>query len=202
MHLQRSLLATALLVTGAALAQSGGTSPTTPSTPSPSGNPALPPPVSSALGTTPSPEMVLAELHHANQTEVGLGKLAEQKASSKDVKKFAKHMVKAHTDLDKKAQSWAKKNKVTIAAPTPDAMAKDQQVKQRLQGLSGAEFDKAYMQLMAQDHAQDLEKVQTFEQQATDKSFKKLLTSARKEIAAHKRDADKLVQKLASTASR
>jgi|GEM_PF-2638378 len=70
-----------------------------------------------------------------------------------------------------------------------------------LEGRS-ALFDKAYMQAMAEDHATDLQKVTTFEQQATDKSFKKLLTSARKEIASHKKDADKLVQKLGSTAAR
>ncbi len=160
------------------------------------------PPASNAVGTTPSPEMVLAELHAANQTEVDLGTLAEQKAHNKDVKKFGKHMVKAHTDMDKDAQKWAKKNNVTIGTPPQAEMSKGQDTKQRLEGLSGAEFDKAYMQAMAEDHAEDLQKVTTFEQEATDKSFRKLLTKARKEIASHKKDADKLVQKLGATAAR
>ncbi|HZJ56320.1 MAG TPA: DUF4142 domain-containing protein, partial [Myxococcaceae bacterium] len=92
------------------------------------------------------------------------------------------------------------------APPQDDAhqaeMQKMQQTKQRLQSLSGAEFDKAYMQAMAEDHANDLNEVRTFEQQTTDKSLQKLLEKARKEIASHKRDADRLVQKLGATATR
>ena len=231
MQIHRSLLAAAMLVSGVALAQSTST-PSSPSSrtapdpnstgsttvpPGPSGTdprtgaspgaPAMTPPVSSSEGTTPSPAMVLADLHMANQSEVDLGKLAEQKAQNKEVKKFGKHMVKAHTAMDKDAQKWAKKNHVTIPPPPQDPshqaeMQKMQETKQKLEGMTGAEFDRTYMQAMAEDHATDLQKVTTFEQQATDKSFKKLLDSARKEIASHKKDADKLVQKLGSTAAR
>ncbi|HET9155381.1 MAG TPA: DUF4142 domain-containing protein [Myxococcaceae bacterium] len=143
----------------------------------------------------------------ANTSEVDLGKVAEQRAQSKDVKAFGKRMVKDHTALDKDARSWAKKNNATIGAPLQDdahqvEMQKMQDLKQRLESLSGSEFDKTYMQAMAEDHANDLSKVQTFEEQTTDKSLKKLLEKARKVIASHKKDADKLVQKLGATATR
>ncbi len=229
MHAHRPLLAAVLLVAGAALAQS--TPPSTPSTnptpnstgsisqtPPPVGterHPAdnrttgqtLTPPASSALGTTPSPAEMLADLHMANQSEVDLGKVAEQRAQSKDVKAFGKRMVKDHTALDKDARSWAKKNNVAIGAPPQDdahqgEMQKMQDLKQRLQTLSGAEFDKTYMQAMAEDHANDLKKVQTFGQQTTDKSLVKLLGKAEKVIASHKKEADRLVQKLGATAAR
>ena len=58
------------------------------------------------------------------------------------------------------------------------------------------------MQAMAEDHANDLKKVRTFGQQTTDKSLLKLLEKAEKVIASHKKDADRLVQKLGATASR
>jgi len=58
------------------------------------------------------------------------------------------------------------------------------------------------MQAMAEDHAKDLNTVQTFQQQTTDKSLKKLLDKAQKVIASHRKEADKLVQKLGATASR
>jgi len=150
---------------------------------------------------------MLAELHLANASEVDLGKVAEQRAHSKDVKAFGKRMVKDHTALDKDAQSWAKKNNVTIGAPPQDDahQAETQQMqdlKQRLESLSGTEFDKTYMQAMAEDHAKDLNTVQTFQQQTTNKSLKKLLDKAQKVIASHRKEADKLVQKLGATASR
>ena len=232
MHAHRPFLTAALLIAGAALAQSTtsgssttpqyptqnptplttgsrsqppGVTGTTPST-SPSG-PAMTPPVSSGLGTTPSPSEMLADLHTANQSEVDLGKVAEQRAQSKDVKAFGKRMVKDHTALDKDVQSWAKKNNATVGAPPQDdahqaEMKKMQDLKQRLEGLSGTEFDKTYMQAMAEDHANDLSKVQTFEQQTTNKSLKKLLEKSGKVIASHKKEADKLVQKLGATAAR
>jgi putative membrane protein len=129
MRAHRPSLAAALLAAGAVLAQTSSGSSTTPqypktnpaplstgsetqprgalgTTPStrPSG-PALTPPVSSALGTTPSPGEVLAELHRANASEADLGKVAEQRAHSRDVKAFGKRMVKDHTALDKDIQS-------------------------------------------------------------------------------------------------
>ena len=229
MHAHRPLLAAVLLVAGAALAQS--TPPSAPSTnptpnstgsisqtPPPVGTdrhpadnrttgPTMTPPVSSALGTTPSPSEMLADLHMADQSEVELGKVAEKLAQSKDVKAFGRRMVKDHTALDRDAEAWAKKNNVTIGAPPQDdahqgEMQKMQDLKQRLQTLSGAEFDKTYMQAMAEDHAADLRKVQTFGQQTTDKSLLKLLGKAEKVIASHKKEADRLVQKLGATASR
>jgi putative membrane protein len=111
-------------------------------------------------------------------------------------------MVKAHTDMDKDAQKWAKKNNVTVGTPPQEDVQKGQDTRQRLEGLAGAEFDKAYMQAMAEDHAADLDKVKTFEQQTGNKSLKKLLGKAQKEIASHKKDADRLVQKLGASASR
>jgi putative membrane protein len=228
MHAHCPFLAAALLVAGVALAQDkSGTlkvNPTENSTGSisespplvgtdrhPADNrttgPTLTPPTSSAMGTTPSPSAILADLHMANQSEVDLGKVAEQRAHSKDVKSFGKRMVKDHTALDKDAQKWASKNNVTIGAPPQDdahqaEMQQMQALAQRLQTLSGPEFDKTYMQAMAEDHAKDLAKVRAFGEQSSDKSIVGLLQKAEKVIASHKKEADRLVQKLGATAER
>jgi len=225
MHLHRPVLAATVLLAGAALAQSSGTTPSNPASPTESRNPAtestgsttvppgvtgttpgrpagepMTPPASSALGTTPPPEMILADLQVDNQAEVELGKLAEQRAQSKDVKKFAKHMVKAHTDMNKDAQRWAKQHRVTIGAlPQLD----EHRAKMtKLQALGITEFDRGYMQTMVDDHTTVLNKVKTFQQETTDKSLRGLLRSAGKEIAEHKKDAERILRKLDSTASR
>ena len=229
MHVHRPLLTAALLVAGAALAQAG-TPGTAPGNNPPPDNPSsmttrpglsgtgttpeankggtpLAPPVSSALGTTPTAEGILADLHAVNAAEIDLGKLAEQRAQSKDVKSFGKHMIKAHTAMDKDAESWAKKHKVTIGQPPQDAthqaeMQKDRETKGHLESLSGSEFDKAYMQAMSEGHGAVLGKVTTFEEQTTDKDLKKFLGKVKNEVASHKRDADKILQKLGATAAR
>jgi predicted outer membrane protein len=81
-------------------------------------------------------------------------------------------------------------------------MQQMQALAQRLQTLSGPEFDKTYMQAMAEDHAKDLAKVRAFGEQTTDKSIVSLLEKAEKVIASHKKEADRLVEKLGATASR
>jgi len=227
MHPHRPLLAATLLAAGVALAQSSGTTPSNPASPTESRNPAtestgsttvppgvtgttpgrpagepMTPPASSALGTTPAPEMILAELHAANTAEIDLGKIAEQRATSKDVKKFGKYMVKAHTDMDRDAQKWADQHRVSIAAPPQDAVRQAGATRQKLQGLGGAEFDRAYMQTMVDDHTSVLNKVKTFEQEASDQSLQKLLHSASKQVAEHKKDAEHILRKLNGTASR
>ena len=234
MHVHRPLLITALLAVPVALAQDTtgggpGTLQTVNPAPNSTGSTTTPPggsgterfpdasrvpgqpltpPTSSANGTTPSPEMILVDLHLANQSEVELGNLAQQKAQNQEVKRFAAHMVKAHTGMDRDAQAWAKKNHVTIpqAPPQDDShqaeLQKTQSTRQQLEGLAGPAFDRAYMQAMAEDHANDLQKVTAFEQQTENQSLKELLTKAREEIASHKKDADRLVQKLGATAAR
>jgi putative membrane protein len=228
MNTHRAWMAGALLASASALAQAppqpsnpsgpAGSSSST-SLPSASGSstttgaspgrmPAAPP-VSSAAGTTPDATAVLAELHHANKVEIDLGHVAESRASNSEVKKFAKHMIKAHTDMDRKGQDFAKKNHLTLSAAhmPQDAehqteMKEQSETKQKLQSLRGAAFDKAYMQEMADGHAKVLQKVEAFESQATDDDLKSFLGDARKEVAEHKRQADDLVRKLGATAQK
>jgi len=165
--------------------------------------PQFPPPVSSALGTTPAPEMVLAELHTANAAQIELGTLAEHRARSEAVRSFARHMVQAHTGLDRAAQGWARKNHLTIP-PLPEtperqeAVARREATRRRLRSLSGADFDRAYLQVMVDDHARVLSEVQTLEEQVTDGSLQELLHHARLELAAHGKTADGLLRKLGS----
>jgi putative membrane protein len=85
--------------------------------------------------------------------EVELGQLAVQKASSEQVKKFGQRMVDDHSKANDELKEVASKEHITL--PTePDA--KDRATKARLEKLSGAEFDKAYMADMVKDHRHDV----------------------------------------------
>lgn len=85
--------------------------------------------------------------------EVELGQLAVQKASSEQVKKFGQRMVDDHSKANDELKEVASKDHITL--PTqPDA--KDKATKARLEKLSGAEFDKAYMSDMVKDHRHDV----------------------------------------------
>ena len=92
--------------------------------------------------------------------EVQAGKLAQQKASSADVKQFGQQMVTDHTNANKQLAAASQNAGLT---PPTTMLPKHQQEVQQLMGMSGAAFDKAYMAAMVKDHT---EMVQLFQQQA------------------------------------
>ena len=85
--------------------------------------------------------------------EVELGQLAQQKASSQAVKDFGKRMEKDHSMANDKLKTIASAKGVTI----PSSLnAKDKALYDRLSGMSGSAFDKAYMRAMIKDHNEDI----------------------------------------------
>src|SRR3954470_12892587 len=83
----------------------------------------------------------------ADTVDIDAGKLAAQKASSKEVKDFAQTMVRDHTAVNAKATALAKKLGVTPeeSDTSKSLKANGDQMLAKLKGLSGAEFDKAYV---------------------------------------------------------
>lgn len=92
--------------------------------------------------------------------EVELGKLAAQNAQSPEVKSFGQMMVADHSKANAELQTVAGRKQVTL--PTTPATG-HQATMAPLQGLSGAEFDKAYVNAMVAAHEKD---VALFERQA------------------------------------
>jgi putative membrane protein len=81
--------------------------------------------------------------------EVELGKVAADKASSGDVKKFAQRMVDDHSKANDDLKTLAQNKSITLPASV-DATQKA--TMDRLSKLSGEAFDRAYMQEMLKDH--------------------------------------------------
>ena len=85
--------------------------------------------------------------------EVEMGKTAQSKGKSQDVKDFGKKMVDDHTKANDKLAAVAKDLKITL----PSAL--DQQHKDtadRLSKLSGDQFDREYAATMVKAHGEDL----------------------------------------------
>lgn len=84
--------------------------------------------------------------------EIQLGQLATQKGTSDDVKQFGQRMVDDHTKLGDAMKPIAQQ--LGVEAPK-DLSKKDRQLLAKLQGLSGQEFDNAYIAAMVKDHKKD-----------------------------------------------
>jgi putative membrane protein len=137
----------------------------------------------------------LIKAGQANVNEIKLSHLATRKASRPDVKAFAEKMVSDHTMLEKKLRPFAMAWSVNLPAE-PDA---DHQAEYRkLRKLSGADFDKEYINVMEKDHNQVLEAFTHEADVASDPDFKFTVISEKSVIAAHTNMADDLKGKLSS----
>jgi putative membrane protein len=97
----------------------------------------------------------LREAYQSDLAEVQLGQLAQQKASNQQVKQFAQRMIDDHNKNLDQVKQVAQQEGVTL--PEKPA-AKDEATKNRLEKLSGKEFDHAYMRDMVKDHTTDVAK--------------------------------------------
>jgi len=93
--------------------------------------------------------------------EVEMGKMAQQKGSSDQVKQFGSRMVDDHSKANDELKQIASSKGITL--PT-DLDAKHKSKMDKMQKLSGAQFDRAYMDDMVADHKED---VADFKKQAS-----------------------------------
>jgi putative membrane protein len=117
-----------------------------------------------------------------NLMEIRLGQLAQTKASNDAVKQFGQRMVADHTNLE---------NQLTAAVSaggqsfTPSMDARHQRQVSRLETLSGAEFDRAYMSAMIRGHQRDVNTFQTQSQSAQSSQVRTLASNSLPVLQQH-----------------
>lgn len=85
--------------------------------------------------------------------EVELGKVAQQKAQDPRVKNFGQMMVDDHSKANDELKGIASSKNIMI----PDKMMDDHQKHvDEMSKKSGKDFDKAYMDMMLNDHKEDI----------------------------------------------
>jgi putative membrane protein len=146
-----------------------------------------------AKAVTDDDKKFLAKAAQSDQNEIALSKLAADKASNPDVKAFANKMVTEHTQMTGSmkpfADSWG------LTAPTgPDA--DHQKEWDKLNGLSGADFDKEYMSAMVSDHTKALSAFTSEAKDTKDVKFQAAVIKGKTAVAAHKNMAYDLKKKL------
>jgi putative membrane protein len=125
--------------------------------------------------------------------EVELGKVAREKAKNQRVKEFGEMMVVDHSKANEELKSLAAQKNVTI----PAAVGEDHRKHiDDLSKKSGADFDKAYMKMMVDDHKEDIDLFEKDSSSGKDPDVKawaaKTLPVLRKHLAAAKSINSKL----------
>ena len=133
----------------------------------------------------------------ANQVDIDAGKLAASQSANEAVRKFAQLMVTGHTGVNKAAVDLVTKLKVApLDNPTSQSLKVDGETHlARLRTLSGAAFDKAYVDREVAYHQQVLDAVdKVLIPNATNAELKALLVKVRPAFVAHLEHAKHLQQ--------
>jgi putative membrane protein len=98
-------------------------------------------------GGAPTDPQIVGIVEAANQIDIDYAKLAMSKAKDKQVKNFAQQMITDHSSVQKSVRDLAAKLNVTPAESDTSNSLKTQaqQTRQKLNGLKGKDFEKAYV---------------------------------------------------------
>ena len=108
---------------------------------------ALHPAKANAQGGGPSDPQIVGIVVAADNIDINYAKLAMSKTKDKQVRDFAQQMITDHSSVQKSVNELAAKLNVSPEdSDTSNSLkAKAQQMTQKLQGLRGKQFDRAYI---------------------------------------------------------
>jgi putative membrane protein len=141
----------------------------------------------------------LKNVSESSAVQVQLGKLAQDKASSDSVKEFGKQMVEAHTQTAEHLKEAAAGLKIQV--PT-EPSRKARKAEERLSKLSGADFDRTYAKMTADEQRQA---VKQFEREAKNGRVPAMKDFAARNLLAEQerqKDAEELARGGTRTADR
>jgi putative membrane protein len=134
----------------------------------------------------------VAKALEGGMAEVQLGQLATEKSQSNDVKQFGQKMVSDHSQMGEK---WLKPVAKQMGVSEPKGPSKkDKKLIEKLQGLSGQEFDTQYIQAMVKDHKDDLKEFKNEAQMAQDPNVKQIAQQGSTVIQQHLQLIEQIAQ--------
>lgn len=154
---------------------------------------------SSSSSVNASDKKFVREAAQGGMAEVELGKLATEKASSPEVKKFGQRMVDDHSKANDQLKEVASSQGIMLPSKLS---AKDEMTKERLSKLSGEQFDKAYMSDMVKDHTQDVADFQQEATSASDPAVKEFAEKTLPVLKSHLREAKQIEPTTSANASK
>jgi putative membrane protein len=116
----------------------------------------------------------MKEAAQGGMMEVEMGKLAQQKGKSADVKKIGSTMVADHTKANNELMGIAKKKGVDLSKE-----------KAKMKKLNDANFDKEYIDAMVKDHEEDLAAFQAEAKNGSDADVKGFASKTSAVIQKH-----------------
>ncbi|BCS52709.1 DUF4142 domain-containing protein [Geobacter sp. SVR] len=111
----------------------------------------------------------IKEAASGGMLEVQLGEIAQTKAQSQQVKDFGSKMVTDHGKANDELKQLAQQKQIDLPSRLE---SKHKSMLDKLQKLSGADFDKQYMKMMVKDHVKDVKDFKDATQKVKDPDLK------------------------------
>jgi putative membrane protein len=99
------------------------------------------------------PQHFIKKAIRGDNSEIRLGRLAEQRGDSPGVRRFGSTLVRDHSTAKSQAERVANRIGVT---PPHDMMPEAEAERGRLMGLHGRPFDREFVRYMVNDHKDDI----------------------------------------------
>ncbi len=141
-------------------------------------------------------QQLVAQVAAGNVLEVRLGQTAHNKATNFAVREFGQRMVNEHSSLQKQWMDGARKSGIPFKA---DLSPSQVQEFERLNQLSGAEFDRAYMDAMVLGHRTKLSSLQSERNASHSSGIRQLIESTLPIIQQHLTQAQQIASQVGVT---
>ena len=138
--------------------------------------------VETGIAANESDAKFAVDAANGGMAEVALSKLAQGKAANAKVKEFANMMVTDHSKANDELMALASSKNITL----PSAVGADNQAKMdELAKKSGSEFEKAYIDIMAEDHKKTVDLFEEASINAKDADIKAFAVKTLPTLKAH-----------------
>ena len=158
--------------------------------------------VSSSGGSAmPNTGLILTQMHQTNLMEIELGKMAEQKAASSEVRAYANQLVQDHTNVDRMVVAMAQdsgtnlKNGAEAHQAARHETAREKELERKLKSVQGADFDRLFLKETSADHDKLIAKLQQDKQNTSDEELETLIEKVIPVLEQHRELAQILMKK-------
>ncbi|MDB6026009.1 MAG: outer membrane protein [Verrucomicrobiales bacterium] len=145
-----------------------------------------------------SDKKFIEEASQGGMAEVAMGQLGAEKAQSPELKQFAQKIVTDHQQANQQLMQIAQQKGVELEK---EVSKKDQRAMEHLRGLSGAEFDKMYVEHMVKDHQKDIKAFEKEANKGEDSDIKSFAQQTLPKLREHLQTAETLAKSTGANVS-
>lgn len=127
----------------------------------------------------------------SNMFEIQSSQVALEKSTRDDVKRFAQHMIDDHTKVSNEMTQLLQSSNMNVQPPA-DLDKKHAQQVMKMQGLTGAKFDTAYINAQVKGHQDAVKLFQSYAQNGDNAQLKQFAQATLPTLQEHLREAQGL----------